>query len=668
MQKSLLGLLLLSLLTGCLSTAGGAVPKSDSEAHPWGAALRALDPADTANPAFDITAVYLRQVEDRLQIRVDLLDFQNAKDLSLDLNIGDDSAPGAEPFNIHIPSKDNPAHIALDPLLATVIIEIPLSRYPSRPHVDVSTPEDRITGLTLDGPVPAQKAPLMLTFYDTFATRFPAEALRSWDGAHTGPLGARHGLKHLLDAVTETGVPIFLLDLKKPENLSALDAMGLLPRIQQMEQEGLLILPNQTAGEALFGFSSSPFKWGGMESRLIFANTRDPSHIYRRLYRPLFSQQTYIPIATETDATRPTSSGPSLEVRRALLDLALYGDKNDLLSLGGSLRESTWGSPDMAAGALAYFASRPYVRILSAEGLINFPTTSGKPELRASPQNDALSQLETHYNDLTRPVLKFVENWQGSPLSGCNSDLDKDGQPECVLANDEYLAILDPRGARLTYLFAAERDTITLYTHQLIGPSWQVAVGLSNPSLWDPTAGEAADPGAYPGAFADADDPFKPYEPAIEANTVIFTSLDGTRTKTFNFIQAGIEVEYQTQQPVKTQIPLLVEPETRFTPGWAEQYIQEKTPGGIAWGLRNGPLVSVQFTKIALRPRSAALHWGGQAQGGIDFQTFNDSLSLLAAPEDPDFSYPPGHYLPFPLAVVEVEMQDGYFLRLERLP
>lgn len=57
-----------------------------------------------------------------------------------------------------------------------------------------------------------------------------------------------------------------------------------------------------------------------------------------------------------------------------------------------------------------------------------------------------------------------------------------------------------------------------------------------------------------------------------------------------------------------------------------------------------------------------------QAEGPITMRAFNESLYLLTNPEDPDFAYPPGHFIPFPMAVVEVEMQDGYFLRLERLP
>jgi hypothetical protein len=332
-------------------------------------------------------------------------------------------------------------------------------------------------------------------------------------------------------------------------------------------------------------------------------------------------------------------------------------DEKDLLILGGSLQDSTWGSPDMASATLAYFASRPYIHLLTADDLRNFPVTSGKPELRSSPLDESTNKLEAHYKNLTEPLLDFVKAWKGSPLSSCNSDPDKDNQPECILANEQYLAILDPQGGRLTYLFTVERVGREAsqkggnppYT-QLIGPSWQVAVGLSNPSLWDLSAGEAADPGAYPGAFADADDPFKPYEPAIEGNTVVLTSLDGTRVKTFSLTETGLEVEYQTQEAVITQIPLLVDPGTRFTPGWAGKYVQEKTPGGVAWWLKNGPMVSIQ------------------AEGPIEMRAFNESLSLLANPEDPDFEYPAGHYVPFPLAVAEVEMGDGYFLRLERLP
>jgi hypothetical protein len=581
--------------------------------------LRALDPADADTPAHDITAVYLRQSDDTLQIRIDLLDFQNPKDLSIEVRIESDVTPQPPSLIIHIPSPTESTRISLDPLLATVIVEVPLSEIPSHPRVDVYTPEDKITNLTLDSLVPNNTAPLLLTFYDTFAGRFPAEALRSWDGAHTGPRGERHGLKHLLEAVEEHRIPVALLDLEKPENLSALDAMGVLPTTKTLENQGLVILPGND---------------------LHFTHLEDSTH----LYRSLFSKTTYLPIASETDTNQPTRDGLSLEVRRALLDTALNADGQDLLVLGGCLQNSTWGSPDMVGQTMAYFASRPYIHILSTDELKDFPAQSGKPEELPGPSDKPLPDLESHYRDLTQPVLDFAENWEGSPISACGSDIDKDGQLECVLAGNDYLAVLDPQGARLTYLFAHEGDRL----YQLIGPSWQVAVGLSDPSTWDLSASEAADQGAYPGAFADIGDPFKPYEPVVEGNTITFTSGDGKHIKTFKLSGEGIEVEYQVQESTTTQIPLLVDPDTRFTSGWAEIYNGESVSNGIRWGLVNGPMVSIQ------------------AEGPVTMRAFNESLPFLARPEDPDFAYPPGHFVPFPMAIVEVEINGRYFLSIER--
>ena len=337
-----------------------------------------------------------------------------------------------------------------------------------------------------------------------------AEALRSWDGAHTGPRGERHGLKYLLDAAEQYQTPITLLDLKDPENLSALDAMGALEQVRRMQEMDLLILPQTSSDEILFGLPVSLYLFSPEAPRRSISKDRfqfiaDVFHLHRWLGFPQ-GTFTIIPVATQSDSTQPTPDGPTLEVRRALLETALNEDEKDLLVLGGSLRGSTWGSREMVGPTLEYFASRPYIHLLSSAGLVDFPAKWGQAELLPFPRDEALARLEAHYKALTRPVLEFAASWRGSPLSSCETDIDQDGRPECVLANGQYLAVLDPRGARLTYLFAVER--VGNPPHQLIGPSWQVAVGLSNPSLWDLSAGEAADPGAYPGAFVDSDDPF----------------------------------------------------------------------------------------------------------------------------------------------------------------
>ncbi len=592
MRKSLLFLL---LLVACTKTS--AQPSN----HPWGEALRALDPANASTPANDITAVYLHQQDEFLQVRVDLLDFENPNDLSLEIWIEDNAAPQKPPLIIKIPSHPDSYRISLDPVLTTVIVDIPLSKIPPQPLVNVSSPEDQITGLRLDGQIPNQIAPLLLTFFDTFAGRFPAEALRSWDGAHSSPRGERHGLKHLLDAVEEYQAPIVLLDLDTPENISALDAMGIQPHIQSLADQELLYLPEND------------------EDDIQFVYLEEVTHPYH----PIFGNITYFPIPTETNINQPTPDGPTLAIRRKLLDITLNGDDKDLLVLGGSLTDTTWGSPDMVGETMAYFTSRPYIKILNYEDLLLFPTqivNSILPQPSPPTAERALQILS---------IMDYANSWaissEFAPIYHCQTHSEEITLPDRILANISYLAIFDSKGSELTFLFT--RDETGL--HQLVGPSWQVAPGID----------------IYPGAFADD----KAYKPNIIENALVFESTDGTQTKTFTLTESGLEVEYQTQEPKTTQIPLLVDPETRLTPNWTKKYIQKQTPDGIVWGLENGLMVNIQF------------------DGDITFHAFNESLSLLSSPEDPNFGYPPGHFVPFPMAIVEMEMKDGYFLRLGRL-
>ena len=98
------GALFLILLTACLSPSGGTT-KPAARQHEWAEALRALDLADTPTPAYDLTAVYLRRQDNLLQIRVDLLDFKNPKDLSLEIRVEDNAAPQAPPLTLRIPSQ-----------------------------------------------------------------------------------------------------------------------------------------------------------------------------------------------------------------------------------------------------------------------------------------------------------------------------------------------------------------------------------------------------------------------------------------------------------------------------------------------------------------------------------------------------------------------------------
>jgi hypothetical protein len=199
--------------------------------------------------------------------------------------------------------------------------------------------------------------------------------------------------------------------------------------------------------------------------------------------------------------------------------------------------------------------------------------------------------------------------------------------------------VIDPRGGRLSNLFYLDASG----PHQLVGPSSQFTVGLSDPSEWHPDLGEAADPTVISGAFNDGPDRWDVHASADNA-ALTFTSLDSTRQKTYILSDNGITVSYQGFGPVSVSIPLTVDPQAfYFGP---VKYQSSPTPGMWTWGLANGLQVEVHSDAL------------------LSAQNFTDSQSFLPGPENPDQAYPGGHYLPFPLSVVTVQVNTDFSVQI----
>ena len=99
-------------------------------------------------------------------------------------------------------------------------------------------------------------------------------------------------------------------------------------------------------------------------------------------------------------------------------------------------------------------------------------------------------------------ALLAAARWaeQPSPAADCSLDYNQDSRPDCILATDTTLALFDNQEGTLSYLFTITPDD---EGHQLIGPTSQLIVGLSDPSSWDLDGGMRADPAIIPGAFAE---------------------------------------------------------------------------------------------------------------------------------------------------------------------
>ncbi len=661
--------------------------------------LRLLDPLDAPTPSTEILALYLRTVGSDLEIRLDLLDLSLVPEADITLRL----VTSTGDLLLHLPAQGRPSvspaesglrpRLVRDPWLDTVTVRLnrlslpqPFTLQASASLPGSASPADETAAVRSDALPPVQRAPVLLAFWDVYPAYTPAQALRRWDGAHTGPTGERHGLKHILDSVEAYGVPVTLLDLKTPASLAALHFEGVLPQVQNLAQEGLLTLPQaaysapveeslefSARAAAGFGLPGSDFAYAaGLDllpaSRAQFFDLPDASHLARAGATRLIP----LPAAEPAQATE---NGPSLEVRRALVETLFSADESDLVVLGGSLPDSTWGDSDMAYPAFAWLAGHPWVWALDGYDLLTFPIggelqaapapaspADAWPEaLRRAPQNTVTQSAWQMYLQLNTPasdsrlqelrrayvgqvgLLLEAAAWAVSPAprADCASDPDGDGRAECLLANEHYFAVIETNGARLTYLFYLDETG----SHQLVAPTVQFIVGLSDPSQWHPEHGDAADPGAVMGAFSDAGGVFDEYT-VRRVEEGLLNLQGGGRVKIFRLGGNGLEVTYQETGPVSAVLPLAVDPQSFYA--GAVEYHAALVPGSSwTWGPGNGTRVEVR------------------TDAHLSAEAFTFSRLFLGGPEDPNQEFPPGHYLPFPFSLVAVRGEGTFTVWIE---
>ena len=737
--------------------------------------LRITSTDFSENPSQDIVAAYTRESSSDIQIRLDLLDI--SPNIKSDIYIALDTQPGGTndlPLDIKsklywdtlitIPADGKPgAHIPImqgtqfpriklrtdvvprvtyDPWNDYVTISLNKFVFPEQNHLfhaqvfltdDGSTqPMDVIGPFQFDAKVKL-RAPVLIAFWNVFPAYTPAQAMRRWDGAHTGPYGERHGLNLLLQAVRSNEIPIALLDLRTPPAISALDYIGQLPTIQKLVEDKLLILPDPLpelsvndepnppqemdfTGVESLNFQSLNSEWmlecARMEARQVSQQFNLP--LSKLLYAPqlppippdgyhiVFSlsseaasphrwfESTLIPIPQETHELQATTEGLSLFKRKELLKLVQNGnyDISNFIILGGNLPETTWGDPEAANATLRYIAEHPWIKPLTLDDLMAMRFNSGETSLSNSipinntpspiyhqdmltlfcmdaenllknpvstaamqsylslfsplpPESALLHKLRENYFHQIENLLMAAQ-WAEQPytLADCSLDTNRDGQTECILASKKYFALFDRSGARLKYLFIrlSDEKDVSSKVHQLIGPTSQFLVGLGDPSTWNLEAGEASESEGVHGAFSDTSYRWDIYSlTEVSPGHITFTSPDGILTKSFKFDENRLSVEYKNTPPITVRIPLALDPWTRFTPDWGIRYWGNQTTNGSVWGLHDGPQINIT------------------SNGIVELHPFTASQDNLIVRENPNFEYPPGHFLPFPIALIEIQ-------------
>ncbi len=568
---------------------------------------------------------------------------------------------------------------------------------------------DKSAAFSLDAPSPA-RAKVIFAFWNTFNPYTPATTLRSWAGAHSGPRRSRHGLEYLLEQLEQAKYPVFLLDLLDQQNLPALDYIGAIPQIRSLVQRGNLVLPvfpshpawyswvnyvpnsieNMLPGNMVINIKDETNYIDNYDNKisnlfllLTSSVNKISSHIYFGVNDYAHNTNNYCPIAMNYTGATYSLIPLSLECRKLILSTST-GSPTLPLVLGGDFSTSVLGTPGVISDVFKFIDGHPWIQVITLEDLASssnsspsnlIPNVFDSPlveyvpvdgassaqqavqekifnDLQKSPSNPLTSLAWEVYDRLTAPAsmqltslrsnylgsigeIISAAQWAAQPVSvsTCAEDMDLDGINECVISNSNVYIIIDPDGGFIPFVFFNDDHGV----HQVIGPSWELAVGLSDPSTWDLSAGMRSEPSQVLGAMAAPLIQFDKYDFVIDGNKIELDSVELAMRKYVEVFPNRFHLDIQVESgamPAVT-IPLIVDPWARYSSGWGGLYSGSQGSMSYTWGLHPGLQVKILLSSP------------------IEVFPINASRRALQLPEDPNYDYGRGAYLPYPLTLLE---------------
>lgn len=699
------------LLTGCTFLPTNNLQKQGADITWHEGLLRIIDPADASNPGTDIIAIFSSQLQDSLYFRIDFLDNPDPS-LILHVNLYEtpdqDADAGLDDVSLSFqPGKD------IGVLAQELSGEVEVSLLEkgddwlsfrikgdgllTKHYAKVITVRDGgILDETdqFDLQKTARPAYLFLSFYHTLNTDTPAQTLRSWDGAHTGPSGSRFGLRYLLEAASEYQVPITLLDIKQPSSLVALDQLAGLPLIRELASQNLLFLPESVYGDPsaheqlLWQSQQSGLQYGFPVVNAAFGPiTRSFSGYQVYFYAsktvpaPVYSSTSYrlvpLPVSPQVDMIEKTGfSVPALQI---LVKAGADQEPTWIASFGGDFQDTLWGDPIAAANTMEYISTHPWIHPLTSIDLFSIPAKSTSDfnqfctdlictsensqeipgdeyttwrtsilpqlvQLQPSPLTDTAWQL---YGRITNPesntVFSLLKWKYRSTLEKLvlaagwanqpyelQACYESSPQDYCILANYRFLAVISPETAGLIMLFARQNNQVT----QVVAPYSQHMAGLSDPSAWKMDTANP-DPALIESGFSLEEVDMVTASP----NTITFWGSTSRKEIAYTLDEDSLQVNITSLDPAVYSLPLL---------------------GTLAGSGNEYSFYSHQSNdRISQSPLEVEI----SGASGVDYSSVYDNPELLTLPEDPNLAYPKGYYLPYPFSVLQIHAEKDVVIK-----
>ncbi|MCK5316358.1 MAG: hypothetical protein KAJ55_00510, partial [Anaerolineales bacterium] len=224
-------------------------------------------------------------------------------------------------------------------------------------------------------------------------------------------------------------------------------------------------------------------------------------------------------------------------------------------------------------------------------------------------------------------------------------------EPEVVLQNDRLYAIVTPEGGRLAALFGYDLQSGAV---QLIGGRPHMDIGLSDIRYWDPRGGEVGEKTQplLDGAFTSLSNAAVQFELINEGDSLLAIHPDGRYTLRYRLQddQLMIDVSHN-ENDTSLEIPLLLNSSRLRQPAWRLAYRQFVGKHRISWSLHEGPGISVTTDNIPM-----------------SFSSFLDSPAYMMGEENPNLEAAQGHFLPFPMALITIDLKEDVHITLKFQP
>jgi hypothetical protein len=535
---------------------------------------------------------------------------------------------------------------------------------------------------------------VLLAFWNSFPSDTPSLALRRWDGAHTGPFGQRHGLSQLIKNATAYKLPIFLLDLKQTNSLAALEYLNKLDIFKQTSTRDIISIPEFYPFDSeIYKRSGIPFLINGWKiptSAMVYSTSASVDTINSQtlIFTPTDHDQVEIQQNNYTRVIKlPGLDGShnnemdrfgfSIQGKQKILSGLGQPDNKQIIFLGGSLPDTPLADSLASPGAMSYIKNHPWITPVDYYQLATLPgseaidSSLGKSENKTNCNNQSQAEVidknsaynalicapsnslttlawndyiylssETinsqekalrsfYYADIDRLLL--ASSWLNQPSKLLRS-ISRKSTTYYLLSNNQNFLLFDQTGGKLILAISITPQGPL----EWIAPTSQFAVGLSDPTTWS-NGSEKRDPAVIQGAFIDNTWGSEKYNVNILPDGLEFSLPSKGVKKSFVLYQNELAINYNTSSPINTKIPLALSPYHFLQSGLHDKINQIR--------LQQKNNINLPFIKGNITLTSA--NW------------FYDSLEMMETSEDPNKEYPTGHYLPFPVGILDFKITSG---------